>query len=130
MPKFVVDKVTDALNDDGKAVRNSRIHVLGVAYKRDVNDTRESPSLHVIKMLIDRGARITYSDPFVPEIREDGIELASVPVRTTLEAGTDCVVLLTDHSSFDYSEIVHLAPLIVDTRNALRDFIGGNIVRL
>ena len=130
MPKFVVDKVTDALNDDGKAVRNARIHVLGVAYKRDVNDIRESPSLHVIKMLIDRGARISYSDPFVPEIREDGIELTGVPVRETLEAGTDCVVLLTDHSSFNYSEIVHLAPLIVDTRNALRDFIGGNIVRL
>jgi len=66
----------------------------------------------------------------VPENREDGIELTSVPVRETLEAGTDCVVLLTDHSGFNYSEIVHLAPLIVDTRNALRDFIGGNIVRL
>src|SRR6266852_1225667 len=79
MPKFVVDKVTDALNNDGKAVRNSRIHVLGVAYKRDVNDSRESPSLHVIKMLLDRGARLTYSDPFVPEIRGEGMELESVP---------------------------------------------------
>jgi len=130
MPKFVVDKVTDALNDDGKAVRNSRIHVLGVAYKRDVNDVRESPSLHVIKMLLDKGAKVTYSDPFAPTIREDGMELNETPVRQALENGTDCVVLLTDHTAFNYPEIVHLAPLIVDTRNALRDFIGGNIIRL
>jgi UDP-N-acetyl-D-glucosamine dehydrogenase len=130
MPKFVVDKVADALNNDGKAVRNARVHVLGVAYKRDVNDVRESPSLHVIKMLIDKGAKVSYSDPFAPRIREDGMELNDVPVRQALEAGTDCVVLLTDHSCFNYSEIVHLAPVIIDTRNALRDFIGGNIVRL
>jgi UDP-N-acetyl-D-glucosamine dehydrogenase len=130
MPKFVVDKVTDALNNDGKAVRNSRIHVLGVAYKRDVNDVRESPALHVMKMLIDKGAKVTYSDPFAPSIREEGMELSEVPVRQALEAGTDCVVLLTDHSCFNYPEIVHLAPVIVDTRNALRDFIGGNIIRL
>jgi UDP-N-acetyl-D-glucosamine dehydrogenase len=130
MPKFVVDKVTDALNDDGKAVRSARIHLLGMAYKRGVNDVRESPALHVAKMLIDKGALVTYSDPFVPEIREEGLEMKGVGVRETLEAGTDCVVLLTDHAEFNYSEIVHLAPLIVDTRNALRDFIGGNIVRL
>ena len=130
MPKFVVDKVTDALNNDGKAVRNARIHVLGVAYKRDVNDVRESPALHVIKMLIDKGAKVTYSDPFAPTIREDGMELNETPVRQALEAGTDCVVLLTDHTAFNYPEIVHLAPVIIDTRNALRDFIGGNIVRL
>lgn len=130
MPKFVVDKVTDALNNDGKAVRNARIHVLGVAYKRDVNDVRESPSLHVIKMLLDKGAKVTYSDPFAPTIREDGMELNEVPVRQALEAGTDCVVLLTDHTAFNYPEIVHLAPVIIDTRNALRDFIGGNIIRL
>jgi UDP-N-acetyl-D-glucosamine dehydrogenase len=130
MPKFVVDKVTDALNNDGKAVRNARIHVLGVAYKRDVNDVRESPALHVIKMLLDKGAKVTYSDPFAPTIREEGMELNETPVRQALEAGTDCVVLLTDHSAFNYQEIVHLAPMIVDTRNALRDFIGGNIIRL
>jgi UDP-N-acetyl-D-glucosamine dehydrogenase len=130
MPAFVVEKVTNALNDDSKAVRGSRIHVLGVAYKRDVNDVRESPALHVIKMLLEKGAVVTYSDPHVPEVREDGITLGHVPVRETLEAGTDCVVLLTDHTAFNYSEIVHLAPLIVDTRNALSEFIGGNIVRL
>jgi UDP-N-acetyl-D-glucosamine dehydrogenase len=130
MPKFVVDKVTDALNNNGKAVRNARIHVLGVAYKRDVNDVRESPSLHVIKMLLDKGAKVTYSDPFAPTIRENGMELDETPVRQALEAGTDCVVLLTDHSAFNYPEIVHLAPVIIDTRNALRDFIGGNIIRL
>jgi UDP-N-acetyl-D-glucosamine dehydrogenase len=130
MPKFVVDKVTDALNNDCKPVKGSRIHVLGVAYKRDVNDVRESPSLHVIKMLLDKGAKVTYSDPWAPTVREDGMELDETPVRQALEAGTDCVVLLTDHSAFNYQEIVHLAPLIVDTRNALRDFIGGNIIRL
>jgi UDP-N-acetyl-D-glucosamine dehydrogenase len=111
-------------------VRNARIHVLGVAYKRDVNDVRESPALHVIKMLVDKGAKVTYSDPFAPTIREDGMEMSHVDVRQALEAGTDCVVLLTDHSAFNYPEIVHLAPVIIDTRNALRDFIGGNIIRL
>jgi UDP-N-acetyl-D-glucosamine dehydrogenase len=130
MPKFVVDKVVDALNDIAKPLRGSKVHLLGVAYKRDVNDVRESPALHVIKMLLDKGAVVTYTDPFVPELHEDGLEMTQVPVREALEAGTDCVVLLTDHSCFNYSEIVHLAPLIVDTRNALRDFIGGNIVRL
>jgi UDP-N-acetyl-D-glucosamine dehydrogenase len=130
MPKFVVDKVSDALNNDGKPIRNSRIHLLGVAYKRDVNDVRESPALHVMKMLLDRGGRVSYSDPFVPQIQEEGLDVKGVGVREALEAGTDCVVLLTDHSEFNYSEIVHLAPLIVDTRNALRDFIGGNIIRL
>ncbi len=104
--------------------------MLGVAYKRDVNDIRESPSLHVIKMLMDKGAVVTYSDPLVPEVHEDGMDMKNVGVREALEAGTDCVVLLTDHSAFNYSEIVHLAPIIVDTRNALRDFIGGNIIRL
>jgi UDP-N-acetyl-D-glucosamine dehydrogenase len=130
MPKFVVDKVADALNQESKSVRDARIHVLGVAYKRDVDDTRESPALHVMKMLLDRGAVLTYTDPLVPEVREHGLALESVPVRDALEAGTDCVILLTDHSAFNYSEIVHLAPLIVDTRNALRDFIGGNIIHL
>jgi UDP-N-acetyl-D-glucosamine dehydrogenase len=130
MPSFVVEKVTDALNNDRKSVRGSRIHILGVAYKRDVSDVRESPALHVIKMLQEKGAVVSYSDPHVPEVREEGLVLSRVPVRETLESGTDCVVLLTDHSDFNYSEIVHLAPLIVDTRNALSEFIGGNIVRL
>jgi UDP-N-acetyl-D-glucosamine dehydrogenase len=130
MPSFVVEKVTDALNNDSKSVRGSRVHILGVAYKRDVSDVRESPALHVIKMLQEKGALVSYSDPHVPEVREEGLALTRVPVRETLESGTDCVVLLTDHSDFNYSEIVHLAPLIVDTRNALSEFIGGNIVRL
>jgi UDP-N-acetyl-D-glucosamine dehydrogenase len=130
MPSFVVEKVANALNDDSKSVRGSRIHILGVAYKRDVSDVRESPALHVIKMLQEKGATVTYSDPHVPDVTAEGITLSHVPVRETLEAGTDCVVLLTDHSGFNYSEVVHLAPLIVDTRNALSEFIGGNIVRL
>jgi UDP-N-acetyl-D-glucosamine dehydrogenase len=130
MPSFVVEKVTDALNDGSKSVRGARIHVLGVAYKRDVSDVRESPALHVIKMLQEKGAIVSYSDPHVPEVTEEGLALTHVPVRETLEAGVDCVVLLTDHGAFNYSEIVHLAPLVVDTRNALSEFIGGNIVRL
>lgn len=130
MPGFVIEKITNALNDDTKSVRGSKIHILGVAYKRNVSDVRESPALHVLKMLQDKGAIVSYSDPHVPELIEDGLSLTHVPVRETLEAGIDCVVLLTDHTDFNYSEIVHLAPLIVDTRNALSEFIGGNIVRL
>ncbi len=130
MPRFVVDKVTDALNQHQKSVRGSHIHAIGIAYKRNVNDIRESPALNVMKLLWDKGASLSYTDPFVPQIRKEGIDLVSQPINEVLERGVDCVVVLTDHAGIDYSVVARLAPLVVDTRNAMRNFIGGNIVRL
>jgi len=128
MPHFVVDKVQNALNDAGKPVKGSRIHVMGVAYKRDIDDMRESPALDVILLLEKRGAQITYSDPHVPVLRLDGHQLEASP--ETEAANADCAVIITDHTGFDYAGLVSRAPLIVDTRNALKKFSSPKIVRL
>jgi UDP-N-acetyl-D-glucosamine dehydrogenase len=130
MPRFVVEKITDALNASQKSVRGSKIHVLGVAYKAGVNDVRESPALNVMKILSDKGAVLSYSDPYIPAIREEGIVLDSVPLQNGTLRNIDCVVVLTDHAEFDYAAVVDTAPLIVDTRNALKGFAGEKIVRL
>ncbi len=129
MPQFVVEKIQDALNEHCKPLKGSHVHVLGVAYKRDIDDVRESPALDVILLLERRGSRVTYSDPFVPMLKLDGHELhAQDPVAASAEA--DCVVVVTDHSSFDYASIVDRARLIVDTRNALKKFPSQKVVRL
>ena len=127
MPMFVVEKVQNALNDHGKPVRGTHIHILGVAYKRDIDDVRESPALDIIQLLDRKGAKLTYSDPHVPRIRLDGIERCS---DDTAVAKADCVVIVTDHSGFDYPGLVQNAPLIVDTRNALKGITSEKIVRL
>ncbi len=129
MPLFVVEKVQAALNDRGKPVKGSRIHVVGVAYKRNVNDTRESPALDVIALLEKRGAKITYTDPHVPHLRWDGGSLNSQPLEESA-AASDCVVIVTDHARTDYARLVDLAPLIVDTRNVLKGLKSEKIVRL
>jgi UDP-N-acetyl-D-glucosamine dehydrogenase len=129
MPHFVVEKVQNALNDRGKAVKGSRIHILGVAYKRDIDDVRESPALDIIHLLQRRGATVTYSDPYVPSIRMENETLfAKDPVTSVAEA--DCCVVVTDHKTVDYGPIVKQAALIVDTRNALRGMNSGKIIRL
>ena len=130
MPHFVLDKIQNALNDARKPLRNSHVHVLGVAYKRDINDMRESPALDIIHLLTRRGARITYSDPFVDRLDMKGQEelCSRDPLEACAEA--DCVVIVTDHSSFDYEAILEKAALIVDTRNALKHFSSDKIVRL
>ncbi|HVT94537.1 MAG TPA: nucleotide sugar dehydrogenase [Bryobacteraceae bacterium] len=129
MPHFVVDKIQNALNEQTKPVRGSHVHVLGVAYKRNIDDMRESPALDVILLLQRLGADISYSDPYVPELSLDGISLKSEePVSAS--ASADCVVIITDHSSFDYAAIAANAKMIVDTRNALKGRTGANIVRL
>jgi UDP-N-acetyl-D-glucosamine dehydrogenase len=128
MPHFVADKVQNALNDAGKPVKGSRIHVMGVAYKRDIDDMRESPALDVMLLLKRRGGLLSYSDPHVPAIRVDGINLESVPDESAADA--DCVVIVTDHSAFDYQALVRRARLVVDTRNALKGFDSNKIVRL
>jgi UDP-N-acetyl-D-glucosamine dehydrogenase len=129
MPHFVVDKIQNALNDHSKPLKGSRVHVLGVAYKRDIDDVRESPALDVIHLLGRRGARVTYSDPYVAQIHADGIEMKAIDPASILEEA-DCVVIITDHRAFDYAAVVAKARLIVDTRNALTAFRAGNIVRL
>jgi UDP-N-acetyl-D-glucosamine dehydrogenase len=128
MPHFVVDKVQNALNDASKPVKGSHIHVMGVAYKRDIDDMRESPALDVMMLLMKRGAEVTYSDPHVPHLRLDSGELTAMPEATAAVA--DCAVIITDHSAFDYRGLVERAPLIVDTRNALKGYRSSKIVRL
>jgi UDP-N-acetyl-D-glucosamine dehydrogenase len=129
MPEFVVEKIQNALNDFSKPVRGSHIHVIGVAYKRDIDDVRESPALDVIMLLQKRGARVTYSDPYVARIESNGATLEAQDVFTGVKSA-DCVVIVTDHSSLDYSVIVDQSKLIVDTRNALKEYRSEKIVRL
>jgi UDP-N-acetyl-D-glucosamine dehydrogenase len=128
MPHFVVDKVQNALNDAGKPVKGSRIHVMGVAYKRDIDDMRESPALDIMMLLERRGGILSYSDPHVPKLKVEGLNLEASP--ETAAADADCVVIITDHSAFDYKGLVERAALIVDTRNALKGVTSQNIVRL
>jgi UDP-N-acetyl-D-glucosamine dehydrogenase len=129
MPRFVVSKVQSVLNESGKAARNARIHLLGVAYKRDSSDVRESPALDVLALLHRLGARLSYSDPLVPCVNLNGAELKSQPVLAACRKA-DCVVLLTDHSAFDYAGIARTARRIVDTRNAFRAHRMDKITRL
>ncbi len=128
MPSHVVNRVADALNDYGKPLRGARVHILGVAYKRDVVDIGESPALDIMHLLAERKAQISYSDPFVPRLSGPGLDLKSESLSSLGEK--DCVVIVTDHGSFDYPAIVRDAPLIVDTRNALGRFREGKIYRL
>ena len=128
MPHFVVEKVQSALNDVSKPVKGSRIHILGVAYKRDIDDVRESPALDIIHLLLRRGATISYSDPYVPEVSIDGCVIKAGGETELLEA--DCVLIVTDHKAFDYKSLPGKAKLIVDTRNALKGIQAPNIVRL
>jgi UDP-N-acetyl-D-glucosamine dehydrogenase len=130
MPDYVVERVADALNSSRKAINGSRIHVYGVAYKRDVGDMRESPALDIIELIARRGGVISYSDPYVPAMKHGGAELVAVPEAEALRRGADCVVICTDHSSFDWKALVDSGVPVVDTRNALRAFSSPSIVRL
>lgn len=129
MPEFVIEKIQNALNDISKPVRGSHIHILGVAYKRDIEDVRESPALDIIQLLLRRGASVTFSDPHVHGIHVDGRKLEPQETMAGVEAA-DCVVILTNHSDFDYDAIVGRSKLIVDTRNALKGYESDKIVRL
>ena len=118
MPAYVVKKVAAALNDERKAVRGSRILVLGIAYKRDIDDVRESPALDVIRLLEEQGAAVSYHDPYVASFVEDGHRMESVKLTDEVLTQSDAVVVVTDHSNVDYQRVVDRASVVVDTRNA------------
>jgi UDP-N-acetyl-D-glucosamine dehydrogenase len=130
MPYYVVDETAAALNEQSKPLKGSRVLVLGMAYKRDIDDLRESPSLTIIELLQSRGALVDYNDPFFPKVgrgRHYDLHMESVPLDTIGEY--DCVLIVTDHSSYDYPAIVRDAQLVVDTRNATRGIDSQKIVR-
>jgi UDP-N-acetyl-D-glucosamine dehydrogenase len=133
MPEHVVNKVSTALNDREKSVRGSRILMIGVAYKRDVDDTRESPAIDVMRMLQDRGAQVDYADPFVPTLSaRQGViaDQTAVGGLPGICADYDCVVVGTDHTDIDWEGVLATAPVVVDTRNIADGRIAPNIVRI
>jgi UDP-N-acetyl-D-glucosamine dehydrogenase len=119
MPRYVISKVQDALNDKGLPLNGSQILVIGAAYKPDVDDIRESPSLDIIGLLRQKGAQVSYHDPYIPRITHEDWNLESVPDLIESAKDSDCVVIVTDHSEYDYKSILEKTALIVDTRNAL-----------
>ena len=133
MPRYVVSRVMDALNEQGKTLKGSKCLVLGAAYKPDIDDIRESPSLDVIGLLHKKGAAVEYHDPYIPHLRtHDSLEMHSVPDLMTAVRQADCVVIVTNHSQYDYPAILQAASLIFDSRNALGKLGKGNpkVVRL
>jgi len=132
MPRFVVTKTQDALNDRRKAINGSKVLVLGAAYKPDIDDLRESPALDVIHLLLQKGADVSYHDPRIASISHDNWSLKSVPDLTKAVKDADCVVIVTNHTTYDYKAILQNAALIIDTRNALGEAGRDNpkVVRL
>lgn len=121
MPEYVVERISRALNEREKSLKGTKILILGVAYKRDIRDVRESPALDVIKLLQNAGAEVVYTDPYVPSIRMDDSVMKSAKLTAEILKSSDCVVIITDHSSFDYDMVVQNAHLIMDTRNATKN---------
>jgi UDP-N-acetyl-D-glucosamine dehydrogenase len=132
MPEYVLGKIADALNRNKRALNGSRVLLLGVAYKADIGDLRESPALDLLLLLCEKGAQVSYHDPYVPEVKEEGLALESVPLDEELLRQADCVVITTAHSSYDWEWVAANSQLVVDTRNALRNVskTAAQIVRL
>lgn len=132
MPRYVVSKVQEALNDRGKALKGSRVLVLGAAYKPDIDDVRESPALDVIGLLEQGGAAVSYHDPYIPELDHENVHLTSVPDLMEAVSEADCVVIVTNHSDYDYQAIYENASCIMDSRNALGEIARDDpkVVRL
>ena len=130
MPDFVVDNVIEAMSQQGKALHGSRVLILGMAYKRDIDDLRESPALTIIELLQKRGALVEYNDPYVPFVgkgRKYNLNMSSTPLEKIPEF--DCVVIVTDHSQYDFREIVAKAKLVVDSRNATKGIVAPTIFK-
>ena len=118
MPRYVVRKVAEALNEDSKPVRGSKVLILGVAYKADVDDVREAPALDIIQLLMQQGAIVNYHDPYVSSIQFDQVDISSVDHDMSILESVDCVIIVTDHSYYDWADILNHTNLVVDTRNA------------
>ncbi len=130
MPYFVIEQIAAALNKESKSIKGSKILVLGVAYKRDIDDLRESPSLTIIELLREKGAAVAYNDPFFATVgqgRHYALNMTSTPLDNLGQF--DAVVIVTDHSSYDYRAIVAQSQLVVDTRNATKGIDSPKIVR-
>ncbi|MCC7202549.1 MAG: nucleotide sugar dehydrogenase [Nitrospirae bacterium] len=131
MPYFVVNKIFDALNAQKKSINGSKILILGVAYKKDVGDVRESPALDVIRLLKEKGGLISYNDPHIPHLHEENMDFSSVDLGDySVLRNYDCAVIITNHSLYDYKKVVDNAKIIVDTRNATRGILSEKIVKL
>ena len=129
MPYFVIDQLADGLNGNRKAINGSKILVLGLAYKRDIDDLRESPSLTIIELLRDKGAEVSYNDPFFPKVgqgRHYALNMTNTPLENLGQY--DAVMIVTDHTSYDYRAIVEQAQLVIDTRNATKGIVSPKIV--
>jgi UDP-N-acetyl-D-glucosamine dehydrogenase len=128
MPYYVVERVGEALNRRGKALKGAKVLILGVAYKKNVDDVRESPAITIIELLLAKGARVAYHDPHIPRLpkmRRSRLSMASTPLTAGLLKGQDCVVIVTDHDALDYQAVVDKARLVVDTRDVTRGIARG-----
>ena len=130
MPRYVVERIAEALNSRSRAINGSRVHLAGIAYKPGVGDTRESPAVEVALLLLERGAAVTYSDPFVSHVEARGTVLPHAPLEDALAAGVDCAVITTHHPGVDYARLVDRAPLVVDTGRALARLTADHIFRI
>ncbi|OFV94316.1 MAG: UDP-N-acetyl-D-glucosamine dehydrogenase [Acidobacteria bacterium RIFCSPLOWO2_12_FULL_54_10] len=129
MPRTMTIRAMELLNQQGIAFKGARVHILGVSYKRDISDTRESPALEIMKLSLTAGAIVSYSDPFVPALTLQGRDFHSLPVAAEVLRSCDLAIIVTDHSQFDYECIVNHAPLVFDTRNATNGLQAENVVR-
>ncbi len=130
MPYYVITRLMDALNTQRKSLGGSRILILGIAYKGDIDDMRESPAIKIAELLREKGAEISYHDPFVDTFSVGGTPVPHVALTPEVVAGVDAVVIVTDHSNVDYALVVDSAKLVLDTRNALKGYDDPNVVLL
>jgi UDP-N-acetyl-D-glucosamine dehydrogenase len=130
MPHFIVGKIVDALNRFKKSVNGAKVLILGVAYKKDISDVRESPALDILQLLSRKGAKLSYCDPHVPVLAEHGMQMKAEPFTAATLRKADCVVVVTDHSDFDYRMVARESKVVVDTRNALKGKNGSKIIKL
>jgi UDP-N-acetyl-D-glucosamine dehydrogenase len=132
MPRYVLNKITDGLNEEGKALKGAQVLILGVAYKPDVGDVRESPALDLIQLLLEKKAHVTYHDPYVPELESGGIALTSIEMDARTLQMADCVVIMTNHNCYDWEWVVANCKMVVDTRNSTKDVttVDTKVVKL